>query len=39
MDWARRLVLGLGPQVVVVAPVELADAVRDSAREALAAYA
>ncbi|GAA1386750.1 helix-turn-helix transcriptional regulator [Catellatospora chokoriensis] len=39
MDWARRLVLGLGPQVVVVAPAELADAVRDSAVQALAAYA
>lgn len=39
MDWARRLVLGLGPQVVVVAPAELADAVRDSAAQALAAYA
>lgn len=39
MDWARRLVLGLGPQVVVVAPAELAEAVRDSAVQALAAYA
>ncbi|WP_155375637.1 helix-turn-helix transcriptional regulator [Catellatospora vulcania] len=39
MDWARRLVLGLGPQVVVVAPAELAESVRDSAVEALAAYA
>ncbi|MEV4410514.1 YafY family protein [Catellatospora sp. NPDC049609] len=39
MDWARRLVLGLGPQVVVVAPAELADAVRESAAQALAAYA
>lgn len=39
MDWARRLVLGLGPQVVVVAPVELADSIRDSALQALAAYA
>ncbi|GAA2386388.1 protein pafC [Catellatospora methionotrophica] len=39
LDWARRLVLGLGPQVVVVAPAELAEAVRDSALEALAAYA
>jgi proteasome accessory factor C len=38
MDWARRLVLGLGPQVVVVAPAELAEAVRDSAAQALAAY-
>ncbi|MEU7824367.1 YafY family protein [Catellatospora sp. NPDC049111] len=39
MDWARRLVLGLGPQVVVVAPAELADSIRDSALQALAAYA
>ncbi|WP_144127469.1 helix-turn-helix transcriptional regulator [Catellatospora sichuanensis] len=39
MDWARRLVLGLGPQVAVVAPAELAEAVRDSAVQALAAYA
>lgn len=39
MDWARRLVLGLGPQVVVVAPAELAESVRDSALQALAAYA
>ncbi|GAA1407501.1 helix-turn-helix transcriptional regulator [Catellatospora coxensis] len=39
MDWARRLVLGLGPQVVVVAPAELADSIRASALQALAAYA
>ncbi|MBV1852945.1 helix-turn-helix transcriptional regulator [Catellatospora tritici] len=39
LDWARRLVLGLGPQVEVVAPASLADAVRDSAAQALAAYA
>jgi proteasome accessory factor C len=39
LDWARRLVLGLGPQVVVVAPQQLADAVRDSVAEALASYA
>jgi len=38
LGWARRLVLGLGPDVAVVAPVELADAVRREAREALAAY-
>ncbi|GAA5181067.1 WYL domain-containing protein [Rugosimonospora acidiphila] len=38
LDWARRLVLGLGPEVSVVAPAGLADAVRDQARSALAAY-
>lgn len=38
MAWARRLVLGLGPDVTVVAPVALAQAVRAEARAALAAY-
>ena len=28
LDWARRLVLGLGPEVTVVAPAELAEQVR-----------
>jgi proteasome accessory factor C len=39
MDWARRFVLGLGPQVQVVAPEHLADGVRASALSALANYA
>lgn len=39
MDWARRFVLGLGPQVTVVGPSTLADAVRESALGALATYA
>jgi proteasome accessory factor C len=38
LDWARRLVLGLGPGVTVVGPRELADAVRDEAQAALSAY-
>lgn len=38
LAWARRLVLRLGPDVGVVAPPELAEAVRAEAREALAAY-
>src|SRR5258708_6597532 len=38
LGWARRLVLGLGPEVSVVGPPELADAVRGEARLALAAY-
>jgi proteasome accessory factor C len=38
MDWARRFVLGLGPQVTVVGPAGLADAVRESALGALATY-
>jgi proteasome accessory factor C len=38
LGWARRLVLGLGPQVSVVGPPELADAVHQQARVALAAY-
>ena len=32
LDWARRLVLGLGPEVSVVAPPELADAVAAEAQ-------
>jgi len=36
--WARRLVLGLGPDVTVVAPPELARDVVAQARSALAAY-
>lgn len=39
MDWARRFVLGLGPQVQVVAPDHLAEGVRQSALAALANYA
>jgi proteasome accessory factor C len=38
LAWARRLVLGLGSDVAVVAPAELAQAVRDEAGKALAAY-
>jgi proteasome accessory factor C len=38
LGWARRLVLGLGPEVTVVAPRELAEAVRAEAHAALAAY-
>jgi proteasome accessory factor C len=38
LTWARRLVLSLGPEVTVVAPPELAEAVRVEARAALAAY-
>ncbi|WP_422769464.1 helix-turn-helix transcriptional regulator [Plantactinospora sp. WMMC1484] len=39
LAWARRFVLGLGPDVTVVAPPELADQVRDRAAAALDAYA
>ncbi|GAA2525522.1 helix-turn-helix transcriptional regulator [Pilimelia columellifera] len=39
LPWARRLVLGLGPQVTVTSPTELVELVRDGAREALAGYA
>ncbi len=39
LSWARRFVLGLGPDVTVVAPAELADQVRDAAVAALDAYA
>ena len=38
LTWARRLVLSLGSEVTVVAPAELAEAVRVEARAALAAY-
>jgi proteasome accessory factor C len=36
--WARRFALGLGPEATVVSPPALAEAVRDQARVALAAY-
>jgi proteasome accessory factor C len=39
LDWARRLVLGLGPEAVVIAPAELATQVRCHASAALEAYA
>ncbi|MBE1490350.1 helix-turn-helix transcriptional regulator [Plantactinospora soyae] len=39
LDWARRFVLGLGPDVTVVSPPELAEQVRDQAAAALDAYA
>jgi proteasome accessory factor C len=38
LSWARRLVLGLGPEVTVVGPPELIEAVGAEARGALAAY-
>ncbi|MGH3544526.1 MAG: helix-turn-helix transcriptional regulator [Mycobacteriales bacterium] len=38
-DWARRLVMGCGLDVEVLTPVELAEAVADHARAALAQYA
>jgi proteasome accessory factor C len=38
LSWARRLVLGLGPEVTVLAPAELAEAVHAQAQAALAAY-
>jgi proteasome accessory factor C len=38
LAWARRLVLGLGSQVVVLDPPELAEAVRDETNRALDAY-
>jgi proteasome accessory factor C len=38
MDWARRFVLGLGPDVAVVEPGQLSDAVRASALSALDNY-
>jgi proteasome accessory factor C len=38
LGWARRLVLGLGAGVTVVSPAALAEAVRDQAEVALAAY-
>lgn len=38
LTWARRLILGLGSDVSVVSPIELADAIRDEANRTLAAY-
>ncbi len=38
LAWAKRLVLGLGPEVTALAPPELVDSVREEARAALAAY-
>jgi proteasome accessory factor C len=38
LGWARRLVLGLGRDVVAVSPPELAESIRDQAQVALAAY-
>ena len=38
LAWARRLVLGLGPRVTVVAPAALVDAVHQEAHAALDAY-
>jgi proteasome accessory factor C len=38
LAWARRLVLGLGPQVTVVGPPELVAAVAGEAQAALDAY-
>jgi proteasome accessory factor C len=38
LGWARRFVLGLGPDATVVAPRELAEQVRDQAAAALAVY-
>ncbi len=38
LRWVRRLVLRLGAAARVVAPPELAEAVRNDARQALAAY-
>jgi proteasome accessory factor C len=39
LGWARRFLLGLGPEVTVVAPAELVERVRDQAAAALDAYA
>ncbi|WP_025617642.1 helix-turn-helix transcriptional regulator [Salinispora cortesiana] len=39
LGWARRFVLGLGPEVTVVAPAELAAQVHAAATAALEAYA
>ncbi|MGI5185298.1 helix-turn-helix transcriptional regulator [Dactylosporangium sp. CA-152071] len=38
LDWARRMVLGLGAEVSVVSPPELVASVAATARAALAAY-
>jgi proteasome accessory factor C len=39
LSWARRLVLGLGPEVTVLDPAELAASVRAEAQAALTGYA
>jgi proteasome accessory factor C len=39
LAWARRFVLGLGPDATVVSPPELVESVRDAASAALDAYA
>jgi proteasome accessory factor C len=39
LDWARRLVMGLGAEVSVLSPPQLCEAVGAEARNALAAYA
>ncbi|MEV1288900.1 YafY family protein [Micromonospora sp. NPDC049679] len=39
LAWARRFALGLGPDVTVVSPAELVEAVRAEAAAALDAYA
>jgi proteasome accessory factor C len=39
LDWARRFVLGLGPDAVAMSPPELVTAVRDHATAALHTYA
>jgi proteasome accessory factor C len=38
LGWARRLVMGLGPDTELVAPAELAEEIRAEAKAALAAY-
>ena len=38
LAWARRLALGLGPEVTVIGPAELVAAVGGEARAALSAY-
>jgi proteasome accessory factor C len=38
LAWARRLVLGLGPDVAVLGPPELVTAVRGESQSALSAY-
>jgi proteasome accessory factor C len=38
-DWMARQILGFGADVEVLAPKSLADEVRKSAADALAAYA
>jgi proteasome accessory factor C len=39
LGWAQRLLLGLGPDVTVVGPVELVDRIREQAAAALDQYA